>query len=96
MILSKEKKEEELELEYLCPKEQKWERNLDLEYFVQIKGEEEKSKSSQKRSEEFRRLRRKENYDWVSFANRLQNNSMLPFRATNRKSACTKHVSNWS
>ena len=44
-------------------------------------------------SEEFGPLSGKENYDRVNFADRLQNNSMLPFHATNRKTACTKHIS---
>ena len=69
---------------------------LDLEQFGQIKGEEEKKRTSQKRSKESRPLGGKENYDRVDFTDRLQNNSMLPFHATNRKLACTKHVGSWS
>ena len=52
-------------------------------------GEEEKRKASQKRSEESRPLDGEENYDRVGFADRLQNNSMLPYHATNRNLACT-------
>ena len=68
---------------------------LDLECIVQVGGEE-KSRASQKRNKESRPLGGKEIYDRVDFADRLQTNSMLPFHATKRKSACTKHVSSWS
>ena len=38
IFLSKEKKEEKLHLENFCPKKQKGERELELKYFVQVKG----------------------------------------------------------
>ena len=56
----------------------------------------EKKRASQKRSKESHPLSGKENYDRVDFADRIQKNSMLLFHATNKKSACTKHVSSWS
>ena len=37
MFLSEEKKEERLDLENFCPKNQKGERELDLKNFVQVK-----------------------------------------------------------
>ena len=58
---------------------------MDLEYFLQVKGRRKKKKASQKRIEESHPLSGKENYDRVGIADQLQNNSMLPFHATNKK-----------
>ena len=44
----------------------------------------EKRRVKQVRSEESRPLSGKENYNRVGFADRLENNSMLPFHATNK------------
>ena len=48
IFLSEGKREEELDLENVCLKRQKGERQLDLKYFVQVKGEK-KSKVRQVR-----------------------------------------------
>ena len=46
----------------------------------------------QVRRQESRRLSGKENNDRIRFQDRLQNNSMLPFHAANRKKrACIGH-----
>ena len=68
---------------------------LDLEYFVSFTGQEERGKASQKRSEESGLFNGKGNYDRVGFADRLQNNNMLPYHAINRRFGVyeTEHTS---
>ena len=53
-----------------------------------------KGQASQKRSKESRPLSGKASYNQVPFPDRLQNNSMLPFHATNKKKACSSHGTN--
>ena len=105
----KGKKKKEFGLTIFCPKKQQGEKGsltrnnsvqlkekeVGLRRIVQVKGEEER-RGEQKRSEEFRPPSGKKNYDRAGFADRLQNNGMLPYHATNRKLACTKHVSSRS
>ena len=57
---------------------------------------EKKSKVKQVRSEASCPLSGKETYGWVPFPDQFQNNSMLPFHATNKKSASTQLVSSRS
>ena len=62
--------------------------------FVQVKGR--RGGEQIRKRVESRSMSGKENYDRFGCADRRQNNSMLPYHATNRKSARTKNVSSWS
>ena len=53
-------------------------------------------RASEKRIKQSRPFNGKENYDRVGFVDRLQDHSMLPYHATNRKLARAKHESSWT
>ena len=74
--------------------EEKGRKGVGLRIICPSKTEEKskvRGKASQKRSKESRPQSRKASSDQVRFPDRLQNNSMLPFHATNRKKVCNSH-----
>ena len=98
-----------LDLDYFCPsgetrglrkffvQEEKGRKGVGLRIICPSKREKKikvKGKASQKRSKESRPLSGKASNDHVRFPDRLQNNSMLPFHATNTQKACSSHGNN--
>ena len=92
IVLSTRRGKKDLDLENFCPRRKKGERELDLEKFCPSKREK-KGKVRQVRRgvRSPVRLSGKASYDRVRFPDRLQNNSMLPLHATNKKKACNSH-----
>ena len=85
IFLSEDGREEELDLRKFLSGKAEGRKGVGLEKICPSKkGEGEYSEASQKRSEESRPFSGKEINDRVPFPGRLQNNSMLPFHATNR------------
>ena len=92
IFLSQEKREEKLDLENFCPKNAKGKKGIELKIICPSKREKESKVKQVRIGVESGPFSGKGSYDRVNFPDRLQNNSMLPFQATNKKSACTKYV----